>query len=76
MGIIFVCFLELVVKVSVECGDEEVIVLFNEDIEIFIYFGFEFKVVDVMFINFYFLEFMLMMLISVFVGKENVMKVY
>lgn len=72
VGIMFVCLLELVVKVV---GDE-LIVLFYVDMDIFIYFGFNFKVVDVMFINFYLLEFMLMMLISVFVGKEYVMLVY
>ncbi|MEC9170312.1 MAG: S-adenosylmethionine:tRNA ribosyltransferase-isomerase, partial [Pseudomonadota bacterium] len=49
---------------------------FNEDTEIFIYPGFEFKVVDAMFTNFHLPESTLMMLISAFAGKENVMKAY
>ncbi|MEC8787218.1 MAG: S-adenosylmethionine:tRNA ribosyltransferase-isomerase, partial [Pseudomonadota bacterium] len=53
-----------------------VIAPFNEDTEIFIYPGFEFKVVDAMFTNFHLPESTLMMLISAFAGKENVMKAY
>jgi S-adenosylmethionine:tRNA ribosyltransferase-isomerase len=68
--------LESAAKASAERGDEEVIAPFNEDTEIFIYPGFEFKVVDAMFTNFHLPESTLMMLISAFAGKENVMKAY
>lgn len=49
---------------------------FYEDTEIFIYPGFEFKVVDAMFTNFHLPESTLMMLISALAGKENVMQAY
>ena len=68
--------LESAAKASAERGDEEVIAPFNEDTEIFIYPGFEFKVVDAMFTNFHLPESTLMMLISAFAGIENVMKAY
>ena len=54
----------------------ELIVPFYEDTEIFIYPGFEFKVVDAMFTNFHLPESTLMMLISALAGKENVMQAY
>ena len=68
--------LESAAKASAERGDEQIIAPFNEDTEIFIYPGFEFKVVDAMFTNFHLPESTLMMLISAFAGKENVMNAY
>ena len=68
--------LESAAKASAERGDGEVIAPFNEDTEIFIYPGFEFKVVDAMFTNFHLPESTLMMLISAFAGKDNVMNAY
>jgi S-adenosylmethionine:tRNA ribosyltransferase-isomerase len=68
--------LESAAKASAEQGNEDVIAPFNDDTEIFIYPGFEFKVVDAMFTNFHLPESTLMMLISAFAGKDNVMKAY
>lgn len=45
-------------------------------IEIFIYLGYKFKVLDKFIINFYLLEFILIMLVSVICGKDNVLNVY
>jgi S-adenosylmethionine:tRNA ribosyltransferase-isomerase len=53
-----------------------VIAPFHSDTEIFIYPGFTFKVVDAMFTNFHLPESTLMMLISAFAGRENVMNAY
>lgn len=47
-----------------------------DDTDIFIYPGFEFKVVDAMFTNFHLPESTLMMLISAFGGYENIMRAY
>lgn len=68
--------LESAAKASAERGGKEIIAAFNEDTEIFIYPGFEFKVVDAMFTNFHLPESTLMMLISAFAGKNNVMNAY
>lgn len=45
-------------------------------IDIFIIFGYEFKVVEVFLINFYLLKLILVMLVSVFVGRELILFVY
>ena len=68
--------LESAAKASSERGDDAIIAPFYEDTEIFIYPGFEFKVVDAMFTNFHLPESTLMMLISAFAGKEHVMNAY
>ena len=57
-------------------GENPVIAPFYSDTEIFIYPGFTFKVVDAMFTNFHLPESTLMMLISAFTGRENVMNAY
>ncbi|WP_339349220.1 tRNA preQ1(34) S-adenosylmethionine ribosyltransferase-isomerase QueA [uncultured Alteromonas sp.] len=57
-------------------GENPVIAPFYSDTEIFIYPGFTFKVVDAMFTNFHLPESTLMMLISAFAGRENVMNAY
>ncbi|WP_395340828.1 tRNA preQ1(34) S-adenosylmethionine ribosyltransferase-isomerase QueA [Ningiella sp. W23] len=49
---------------------------FLSDTSIFIYPGFEFKVIDVMLTNFHLPQSTLMMLISAFAGREEVMKAY
>ena len=54
----------------------EVLVPYQSDTDIFIYPGFEFKVVDAMFTNFHLPESTLIMLISAFAGKDNVLHAY
>ncbi|MCU7555663.1 tRNA preQ1(34) S-adenosylmethionine ribosyltransferase-isomerase QueA [Alteromonas sp. ASW11-19] len=49
---------------------------FYADTDIFIYPGFNFKVVDAMFTNFHLPESTLMMLISAFAGRDHVMQAY
>lgn len=66
--------LESAAKAAQEKG--ELIAPFYEDTDIFIYPGFKFKVVDAMFTNFHLPESTLMMLISAFAGRDNVMKAY
>src|SRR5699024_1562405 len=48
----------------------------ENDTDIFIYPGFEFKVVDAMITNFHLPESTLMMLISAFYSREEIMKAY
>jgi S-adenosylmethionine:tRNA ribosyltransferase-isomerase len=57
-------------------ASNELIVPFYEDTSIFIYPGFNFKVVDAMFTNFHLPESTLMMLISALAGQDNVMHAY
>ncbi|QPG06446.1 tRNA preQ1(34) S-adenosylmethionine ribosyltransferase-isomerase QueA [Salinimonas marina] len=57
-------------------GEAELIAPFFADTEIFIYPGFEFEVIDAMFTNFHLPESTLMMLISAFAGRDNVMNAY
>lgn len=49
---------------------------FQADTDIFIYPGFKFNVVDAMFTNFHLPESTLIMLISAFAGRDNVLKAY
>jgi S-adenosylmethionine:tRNA ribosyltransferase-isomerase len=46
------------------------------DADIFIYPGFQFKVVDAMLTNFHLPKSSLLMLVSAFAGRENVLKAY
>jgi S-adenosylmethionine:tRNA ribosyltransferase-isomerase len=46
------------------------------DTNIFIYPGYQFKVIDAMLTNFHLPESTLMMLISAFAGRDNVMDAY
>ncbi|MEL0069073.1 MAG: S-adenosylmethionine:tRNA ribosyltransferase-isomerase, partial [Gammaproteobacteria bacterium] len=46
------------------------------DTDIFIYPGFEFKLVDCLITNFHLPESTLMMLVSAFAGKDNIMNAY
>ena len=61
---------------ALEASKEEVLVPYQSDTDIFIYPGFEFKVVDAMFTNFHLPESTLIMLISAFAGKDNVLAAY
>lgn len=54
----------------------ELISEFMSDTNIFIYPGYEFKVIDAMLTNFHLPESTLMMLISAFAGRDNVMNAY
>lgn len=53
-----------------------VLTSFEGDTDIFIYPGFEFNVVDMMLTNFHLSESTLLMLVSAFAGKENIMNAY
>jgi len=53
-----------------------VLTSFEGDTDIFIYPGFDFKVVDMMLTNFHLSESTLLMLVSAFAGKENIMNAY
>ena len=57
-------------------GASQLIAPFFADTEIFIYPGFKFEVIDAMFTNFHLPESTLMMLISAFAGRDNVMNAY
>jgi len=57
-------------------ADGQLIAPFYGDSDIFIYPGYEFKVVDAMITNFHLPESTLIMLISAFAGYENVMNAY
>ena len=48
----------------------------EEDTDIFIYPGYKFKVMDALITNFHLPESTLLMLVSAFAGKENVLKAY
>ncbi|MCC2614929.1 tRNA preQ1(34) S-adenosylmethionine ribosyltransferase-isomerase QueA [Aestuariibacter halophilus] len=61
---------------AAQAAKEELIVPFLDDTDIFIYPGYQFKVVDAMITNFHLPESTLIMLISAFAGKENVMGAY
>lgn len=61
---------------AARAAQNDVIAPFFADTDIFIYPGFEFKVVDAMFTNFHLPESTLMMLISAFAGRDNVMAAY
>lgn len=53
-----------------------VLTSFEGDTSIFIYPGFKFNVVDMMLTNFHLSESTLLMLVSAFAGKENIMNAY
>ena len=49
---------------------------FNGETDIFIYPGFDFKQVDAMITNFHLSESTLLMLVSAFAGRENILQAY
>jgi len=55
---------------------DRLISAFLSDTSIFIYPGFHFKVIDAMITNFHLPQSTLMMLISAFAGREEVMEAY
>jgi len=63
-------------KSGMETGQFEQLSSFTGETDIFIYPGFEFKVVDAMVTNFHLPESTLIMLVSAFAGQENILKAY
>ncbi|NVK54043.1 MAG: tRNA preQ1(34) S-adenosylmethionine ribosyltransferase-isomerase QueA [Alteromonadaceae bacterium] len=61
---------------AVQAKPEDILDAFNADTDIFIYPGYDFKVVDAMFTNFHLPESTLIMLISAFAGRDNVLNAY
>ena len=64
------------IESAAKAAEQELIAPFFADTDIFIYPGFNFKVIDAMFTNFHLPESTLMMLISAFAGRDNVMNAY
>jgi S-adenosylmethionine:tRNA ribosyltransferase-isomerase len=63
-------------ETAAKMAGDELIAAYRDDTDIFIYPGFDFKVVDAMFTNFHLPESTLMMLISAFGGYNNIMNAY
>jgi S-adenosylmethionine:tRNA ribosyltransferase-isomerase len=61
---------------AAQAAKAELIEPFYGDTKIFIYPGFKFKVVDLLQTNFHLSESTLLMLVSAFSGKENIMQAY
>lgn len=71
VGMILMCIFEIIV------GEYDgVFIVLSGWMFIFIYLGYEFKVIDGMIINFYLLKFLFIMFVFVFVGREYVFFVY
>lgn len=66
--------LESAAKAALENGTA--LAPFFSDTDIFIYPGYKFQVIDAMLTNFHLSESTLIMLVSAFAGKENVMRAY
>lgn len=64
------------IESAAQATSHELISEFMSDTNIFIYPGYEFKVIDAMLTNFHLPESTLMMLISAFAGRDNVMQAY
>lgn len=64
------------IESAAQACTEGLIETFLSDTSIFIYPGFEFKVIDCMITNFHLPQSTLMMLISAFAGRDNVMNAY
>ena len=63
-------------KSAMETDKIEQLTPFTGETDIFIYPGFEFKVVDAMVTNFHLPESTLIMLVSAFAGQDNILKAY
>ena len=66
--------LESAAQAAVKNGTE--LAPFFSDTDIFIYPGYQFQLIDAMLTNFHLSESTLIMLVSAFAGKENVMDAY
>jgi len=64
------------IESAAQASQESLIETFLSDTSIFIYPGFNFKVIDCMITNFHLPQSTLMMLISAFAGRDNVMQAY
>jgi len=64
------------IESAAQAASSELISEFMSDTNIFIYPGYHFKVIDAMLTNFHLPESTLMMLISAFAGRDNVMQAY
>jgi S-adenosylmethionine:tRNA ribosyltransferase-isomerase len=64
------------IESAAQSSEDDLIAEFMSDTNIFIYPGYRFKVIDAMLTNFHLPESTLMMLISAFAGRENVMAAY
>lgn len=64
------------IESAAQAVDDKLIAPFLSDTSIFIFPGFNFKVIDCMLTNFHLPQSTLMMLISAFAGRENVMQAY
>lgn len=77
VGIIVVRVFEGVVLVNDDYGSYKCLIrLFCDYINIFIYFGYKWWVVEGLIINFYFLCFSLMMFVSVMIGRKCFLSLY
>lgn len=63
-------------KSEMATGEFDKLTPFTGETDIFIYPGFEFKVVDAMVTNFHLPESTLIMLVSAFAGQDNILKAY
>lgn len=61
---------------AAQASDDKLIEAFSSDTSIFIYPGYQFKVVDAMVTNFHLPESTLIMLVSAFCGQQNILKAY
>jgi S-adenosylmethionine:tRNA ribosyltransferase-isomerase len=66
--------IESAAHASIKAGTD--LAPFFSDTDIFIYPGYEFQLVDAMLTNFHLSESTLLMLVSAFCGKENILKAY
>jgi S-adenosylmethionine:tRNA ribosyltransferase-isomerase len=64
------------IESAAQASADGIISEFMSDTNIFIYPGYEFKLIDAMLTNFHLPESTLMMLISAFAGRDNVMNAY
>jgi S-adenosylmethionine:tRNA ribosyltransferase-isomerase len=64
------------IESAAKAADNDLLSEFMSDTNIFIYPGYQFKVIDAMLTNFHLPESTLMMLISAFAGRDNVMDAY